>query len=147
MAARALNISGMDEVKQELAEAQQRICTAVVRAMEAGIAVMEAEVYKKTPVGVVTKAGKRHLRDAIVHVIKSDPAFRFVLGEIGFGSEDYKAFWLEYGFKLTGHLPDKTPIKDIPPHPVLRPAFDASKDAAVQAFMDVLEREMKAIYG
>ncbi len=146
MAASAVRISGFDEVNRVLAEKRKQLENAFVKAVEAASDVIEAEVRARTPVGE-TEEGKRHLRDAIIHVIRIDPLFRFVSGSVGFGTEGYRAVWVEYGHRMVSHKPKKTLIGQVPPHPFLRPAFEACKQRAVEAFSSVLEREVKSIYG
>lgn len=148
MPASALNISGFPEVNKAIADTRERLGEAAIKATEAAIAVIEAEVYAQTPLGAVTKEGQQHLRYSIMHVIKADPHFRFVAGSVGFGSEGWRAFLVEYGHRMVGHQPGKKELKPpVPAHPFLRRAFDNCKQAAVDAFVAVLEREVKSIYG
>jgi len=146
VAASSIRISGFDDVNRQLKQLQKRLEGAFVKAVEAAVDVIESEVRARTPVGE-TEEGKRHLRDAIVHVIRVDPLFRFVAGSVGFGNEGYRALWVEYGHRMVSHKPKKAEIGTVPPHPFLRPAFDACKERAVEVFSSVLQSEIKTIYG
>ena len=54
--------------------------------------------------------------------------------------------WVEYGHAMVGHRPGKKDLGTIPPHPFMRPGFDASADAAVDAFAESLAATLRQEY-
>jgi hypothetical protein len=104
----------------------------IERAATAAIAVIRGAIEERVPVRRGT------LKDALSTQITPAVEGR-VTAETGFwGPEADIALWQEYGWLLETH--SENPIHRVPPRPFMRPAFDASKDAAIEAFADVLEK-------
>lgn len=146
-----VTVTGLAEVQRMLTEAPRLIvANAYLKALTAAAAVMEAALYSATP---ERDEGDRneeivHLKDAIVREIELDSRFRGGAFAIGFGSEGFRALWVEYGHRMIGHLPDKKKLEpDVPPHPFMRRAFDDCADACIAAFANTLETELREMYG
>jgi hypothetical protein len=84
------------------------------------------------------------LREALEKWITLDSNYRGGLAEVGFGKLGYIANFLEYGHAMVGHRKQrkkpetgpKTPGGFVPADPRMRPAFDAGKERAIDAFTD-----------
>lgn len=52
------------------------------------------------------------------------------------------AHLVEYGYMLTGHKPNLTPIRPIAPRPFMRPAFEARKGEVFEIIRAELEKQV-----
>lgn len=128
----------------------------------AGIVVRDAMI-ERTPVNIEKNAGSNSLEPGAV---KADIKVRFPAQEqvlettalIGPGAKTaHVARWVEYGHrdvhggqskvgadgKVRGH--GVANIEDVPAHPFLRPAYEASIDAGHEAEAEVLQQELQKL--
>lgn len=138
---RIVQITGIDEVCEFFDTLPALICShAMSEALHAGIDVIETAVVDVTPVQVFgpLEQGETRLREAAMTDVVVDSRGRGGIASMGFGKEGHKANWVEYGHRMVGHKPGKADLGEVPPHPFMRPAFEASADAAIEAFTDSL---------
>lgn len=141
-----LKISGLDQVQRRLREAPNTlVAKSFAKALDRAGGVIAAEVERRTPIGP-----EGDLKEHVIVKVEVDTAARGGSALIGFSSAtsgrtgkpmDLIAYWVEYGHRLVGHGKRKKDRKDlgkVPPHPFMRPAFDASADRAVEVFGDTL---------
>lgn len=125
------------------------VATAYVKAMTAAVRIIEGALWELCPEREenARDEDKIHVRESIMDMIEIDSRFRGAAAAIGFGNMSHVALWLEYGHRMVGHLPNKKQLGTVAPHPFIRRAFDESADAAIAAFANVLESELRNIYG
>lgn len=154
----AITITGMEECLELLDSAPRNIVMlGYGRAARAAIDVVAAELVRRTPIqqaaskkkGRTGKAWHDKTRAALVNSLKVEVAVdagaRGVSAYVGFAGEQATvANALEYGHAMVTH--DGETIGQEQPHPFMRAAFDASADAAVEAFTDSLADTLKEVY-
>lgn len=122
--------------------------------------VFESALWPRTPVDQIAALNKAHggkgaLITRIVQDIEIDANGRGGVVDVGFGPLGHIALWVEYGHnQVTGGrlatIKNKAGkgklVGFTPAHPFMRPAFDASAERAVDAFVvavkQVLDREV-----
>jgi HK97 gp10 family phage protein len=115
----------------------QRLMTA---GLTAAAQVIEEELAARTPV----ETGE--LKGAIVSTVEVAPSGTSGIAKVGFGKETYKARWVEFGHRQVGPGSKKSERKELgftPAHPFLRPAAEASREAARDAFLAAVQKELK----
>ena len=135
MADSPITIDGLDQVRRLLGGVPTRILhNAIERALDAAAVPVAQELTSRTP--EVTGDLKNHL----VTVVAVNEDAKEGTAQVGFGSEGYIARLVELGHRDVGHKPDKKELAlgMVSPHPFMRPAADAAKEAAIQAFADSL---------
>lgn len=151
-----ITITGLQETENMLATAPKNVvANSFLRALDAAGKVIEAEVWPRTPIelkAAVNKAhgGKGALVGRLDNFIELDSQFRGGTIEIGFGPLGHIALWVEYGHRqVTGGRLTKEGkgpgrlVGTVEPHPFMRPAFDASADAAIDAFASSLDASLR----
>jgi HK97 gp10 family phage protein len=145
-----VTVTGLREVQRMLTEAPRLVVSnAYLKALGAAADVLEAALYSAAP---ERDEGSRdenivHLKDAIVREIQLDSRFRGGTLDVGFGKEGFRALWVEYGHRMLTHDKRPTKLGMVPPHPFMRPAFEACADQCIEAFALTLERELRSMYG
>ena len=125
------------------------VANAFLKALNAAGYVLEAALYEATP---ERDEGERseeiiHLRDAIVTEIQLDSRFQGGTVDAGFGSEGFRALWVEYGHVMLSHDRKPTKLPRVEGKAFMLQAFEACADACIAAFSDTLEAELRQIYG
>jgi hypothetical protein len=172
-----ISVQGIEEACEWLDGVSSIIATrAYVNGLDAAAEVMEAELWPRVPVDLrelvlanAAHGGKGALVTRITRDLEVDPRGRGGMVEIGFGSLGHIALWVEYGHRMMGHkavlikngqvvISKKTgrPVKiargqktlgEVKPHPFMRPSFDASKDRAIEAFIEGVVSTLKGTPG
>ena len=116
------------------------------KALHAAGSIMEAEVEKRTPIRLEIDGGDLvvsggALKSDVYHEVTLDSNYRGGVAIVSFRKYSHIANWVEYGHRMIGHKPGKrqlsgprTPDGMVRPNPFIRPAFEASKDRAIDAF-------------
>lgn len=143
-------ITGVEEVQQMLRDAPRNVVArAFLKGFEAAAEPIEAELEIRTPVREATLWNDESfsefrqqtggdLKAALMHETTLDASFRGGSLEVGFGKQGHVALWVEMGHRMVGHKPGKKLLGNVPAHPFMTPAADASADAAIDAFANVL---------
>jgi HK97 gp10 family phage protein len=161
----AFHITGLNETVAMLEQSPTRIVQeGFFRAAQAAMNIVADEVERLCPVKPEDTGGildKGVMRERISIFIELDSRSRGVTAHVGFGTADgvdHVANWVEYGHRIvipgSGHYYDnrgrlrKGTFNHtyVPPHPFLRPAFEASRDAAVEAFVESLNKTVAKLY-
>jgi len=143
--------TGIAEMKAKMLAMRQNVSGPISkRAVRAGGNVIKAAMVERTPINAEKNAGSNSLEPG---AIKADIKVRFPAQEnaqettaiIGPGTKTgYAARWVEYGHRMVSggqskvgpdgrtRGPGKAGV-DVPAHPFLRPAYEASLHAAQDA--------------
>ena len=143
MSTAGMVVTGLNECVHMMEDAPKNVVAlGYARALNAAMFVVAEAVISRTPV----KHGD--LAKALVINVKVDApsSAKGGVAALGFGKQDHVAMWLEYGHTMVGHKPGKKYLGDIPPRPFMRPGFDASADAAVDAFAESLAATLRQEY-
>jgi hypothetical protein len=141
-----LKVSGFEEVKRMLDEAPKDVALiGFAKALDrASLVIQEAVVQHAEQ---LPDASDTPLSEHTKTYLEINANLGVGIAEIGFDQsqdertgipQDLKAYLVEFGHRMTGHSPKKQFIKDVPPHPFVRPAFDESADRAIEVFGDTL---------
>jgi HK97 gp10 family phage protein len=146
-----ITVVGLEDVQRMLAEAPKIVvANGFLKALSAGANVFADELETSTPEKAEDTGGlldKGVLRESITIEVELDSQSRGGSADISFGKNGFVAKWVEFGHRMLGHK-DKTGEKKVlgsvegttvPPHPFVRPAFDAAADRAVEAFTNSIE--------
>ena len=158
MPAKLITISGVEETLDLLTSAPRNIVIlGYGRAARAAMNVVARELVARTPIeqaaskkkGRTGKAWHDKSRAKLVSSVKIDVTVdsggNGVAASVGFAGEQATvANALEYGHAMVTHAGET--IGQEKPHPFMRPAFDASADAALEAFTESLADTLKEIY-
>jgi hypothetical protein len=152
-------VSGLTEVVDMLRNAPQTIvATGYVKAISAGANVLAAGIesicpVKKEDTGGILERGE--LREGISVDVQSDSQLRGGIGRVGWTTKRLAdtAKWVEYGHRVVvpggtykdnrGRVHKGTHTKDVPAYPFIRPGFDNSAEAAVDAVVESLDATVK----
>lgn len=139
-----ITVEGLEETAAMLEKASKTlVARGYMKALQAGSNVIADAVEVRTPIKSEDTGGlldKDELRESLMVDIQLDSQFRGGVAEIGFGKNGHVANFVEYGHILLGHKPGKKPLGDVPAHPFMRPAADASAEAAIDAFAESLKQ-------
>ena len=133
-----MTISGIEKVKKALKNELYRIADrelgkAATKAMD----VLGNAVSARTPV----RTGE--LKAALVKHVHVDTRKGTVEADVGFsGKHAMIADAVEYGHNIVTHRPELKTVGFASAHPFMRPAFDASKEQAVEAFAASIAESM-----
>lgn len=132
-----VTITGLSEVQAMLRDAPKNIVAlGFIRAVSAGANVIADEVELHTPVKAQDTGGlldKGELRESLMIDFSMDSQLRWAAAQVGFGKNGHVALWVEYGHQMVGHAPGKKARGQVAAQPFMRPAADASADAAIEA--------------
>jgi HK97 gp10 family phage protein len=142
----AITISGLDEAIELLDKAPKNIVMlGYARAARAAMNVVAAGLAVKTPIQKGAAKSSGDLAKALKIDVTVDSSARGVAAYVGFAGEQATvAYALEYGHTIVTHEGKR--LGEAPAHPFMRPAFDGSADAAVEAFADSLAETLKEAY-
>ena len=144
-----ITVTGLVEVQRMLSELPKAIVAkGYLNALSAAGNVLKDEVDARTPIrlevsGEDLLVSGGDLKAALMMKVELDTGLRGGSVDIGFGKQGYKANWVEYGHRMVGHKPGKKALGQVPPHPFLRPAFDAKADEAIAVFAESLENTLR----
>lgn len=129
----SIEITGIQEVQHLLDTAPERIVKhAFAKSLAAAAVPVVQELQMRTPVE------HGDLKAHIMTDIAIDANGKGGSAAVGFGREGHKALWVEFGHRMVGHKPGKKQVGQVPAHPFIRPAFDASANKAIEAFSETL---------
>jgi hypothetical protein len=140
-------VVGLPEALKLLEDAPQNVAIlGFAKAGRAAINTVAAGLVERTPLGEGKTRGD--LVRGLKVEVTVDTQGRGVKALTGFrGDEAEVALEVEYGHKLVTHAPEFHLIGHVPEHPFIRPCFDATANAAIDAFAATLETELKKVYG
>lgn len=144
-----VKITGLAEVQRMMREAPKQVAVlGLAKALHAGGHVIESAVAERTP---ERDEGARsgdagHLIDALTLDVQVDTGAKGGVASVHFGNLSHIAGFVEKGHRLIGHRPNKKQIGNVVPHPFMRPAADASEDAAIGAFSDSLSKSVEEYF-
>lgn len=141
-----IQITGLEQVQRLLKEVPHEVALiGFAKALDRAGGVIQAAVIEKA--AALPEWSDTPLSEHTVTDIEINAGLGVGVNEIGFDQsqdertgtpQDLKAYWVEFGHKMKGHKPDKKYIKDIPPKPFMRPAFDESAERAIAVFAETL---------
>ena len=153
MARVLLEVEGLEDACKLLDQVPKIVAArGYVNGLSAAGDVMEAALWPRTPVDTIAAMNKAHggkgaLVTRIVKDVELDANGRGGQVEVGFGPLGHIALWVEYGHnQVTGGRMGKQGSKVVgftPAHPFMRPAFEASKDQAVDAFVEAVVETLR----
>lgn len=134
-------VHGSQELRRKLQAIGAELATRITeKALEAGVEVMGDALVARTPVR------RGELREHACASIIVAPSGLTGLAKIGFGKQDYKARWVEFGHEqVKGKGESREVIGHVEAHPFMRPTYDATKDEAKEAMLNVFRSELKEI--
>lgn len=147
-----IRIEGADEVKNFLSQLDQDVQTTIMRAglRDAG-EVVKGAIQERAPIKKLQAAGGRLPPEAIkndLHV-RISGKFGRLMAVVEFGKYTFfVARWVEYGHRLVKGKSNKKVgpgkvIGQVEEHPFIRPAFESSVSAAVEAFANRVGDEVR----
>lgn len=141
-----IKVRGIPELRVALRELPMQLQQNAMRiALQAAAKVLAQEVQAAAPVWAGYLSAKRQMKSPRGALRASVRARRRRARRGEVRSEVYMKFYgryLERGWNLTGHKPGKKLIRKIGPRKFVEPAFLRAKDRAVEAFADVVRREL-----
>jgi HK97 gp10 family phage protein len=148
-----ISIEGLEETVAMLEQAPRTIAARGYRkALQAGANVIANAVEARTPIKAEETGGlleQGELRESLVTDIELNSDLRGGVAEIGFGKNGHVALWVEYGHRQVEHgakWADRQKgyegklLGEVPAKPFMRPAADASAEAAVDAYAESLKQ-------
>jgi|SRR5665213_3365535 len=146
-----ITVEGLDETVAMLENAPRTIAARGYRkALQAGADVIAKAVEERTPIKSEDTGGllsEGELRASLMTDVELDTQLQGGVAEIGFGNDVGNVpLWLEYGHRILPHNPASRKSQEyldsvkgfVPAKPFMRPAADASAEAAVDAFAESL---------
>ncbi len=137
----SIEVEGLEETLQALDNMSDDLAQRVIQPslVAASVPVVQA-VAERTPID--TGDLIQHLKTTV----KMSRAEKGGTAKIGFPGREAKASWVENGHRIVGHKPDlKDTGKVAQAHPFVRPAFEESKEAAVEAFKARADQEINKL--
>ena len=135
-----LQIDGLDATLRTLAELPQtKTARALAKALDRGIGVIAGEVEARTP-----EYEEGLLQRSVTTKVQVDVSSGGGSAAVGFTpnlsertgkAADLIAFWVEFGHDEVSHHGQH--VGEVTAHPFLRPAFDSTKNRALEVFTDV----------
>ena len=143
-----VDVKGLTETIVMLGKAPQIVMArGLVKALQAGANVIADVLESNTPIKAEDTGGileRGELRELLMIQTQIDPSLYGGSATIGFGDRGGRvADWLEYGHRILPHNPPKPRNSKeyldavqgfVEPNPFMRASFDASYQAAVEAF-------------
>lgn len=123
-----LRVRGLEEVIAKLNKIDANLTgKSLAEAVRASAKVVEDEIRNRAPFDPGHRAGKGpHMRDTISSKVSASDLTKVTVTT----GPNSKLWWLvEYGHKSPNE-------KTTPAHPFIRPAFEASADAAIETFWE-----------
>jgi hypothetical protein len=148
-----VDVEGLTETIALLQKAPKDIVArGFFKAAQAGANIIADVLESNTPIKEEDTGGlleRGELRELLMISIEVDSQFRGVSADIGFGPRGGRvANFLEYGHRILPHAPPKprnsqaylsAVMGDVAPNPFMRKSFDASAEAAIDAFTESLK--------
>lgn len=157
-----INVVNLADVQRFILQAPRMlVAKGFTKALAAASEVFESAVIGLCPVKAEATGGlipQGELRATVTYSIKISNDFIGGRGTVGWGRNIPKnlPLWVEVGHRLVvrggsyldnrGRLRKGTHKATIPAHPFLNPAFEASVDAAIEAFADSLAGSIGELY-
>lgn len=144
-----ITVDGLDETIALLEKAPKNVVArGFLKAAQAGANVITDVLEPLIPVKAEDTGGildKGEMKELLMIAVDLDSDFRGVSADVGFDKRAGNApLWVEYGHRMVGH--DKKQIGEVPAHPFMRPAADASAEGAIEAFTDSLNNTLREEY-
>ena len=134
---RALNVEGVEEIISLFKALPAKVSEKIQRkSMSKAIALIYLDVKAALP-----KGPTGNLRKSLKRRIKLNKRTLFLKGEITVSASH--ASWIENGFSLTGHKPDKKFIKQVPGRKILKLVFAKHANGIVDKFVEDLTEAAK----
>lgn len=157
-----LKLAGVADTQKMLQLLEERVARKGVRkALRVGAEVMKDAIVEVTPVLDKKTARSTSLEPG---ALKEDIAVRMAtvdgqpVAYVGPGKDTARvARWVEYGHRMVsggyskvvgkGRVrgPGKARTEDVPAHPFIRPAYEATKDAATKAIAAEVANQVKEV--
>lgn len=149
-----ITVRGIPEVQSNLrALPKLLVMECFSKGLHAAAQVMESAVRVRLPYDRTASSVEEYglLLNDLVSIVTIDTNGNGGQVQITFRKKAMVALWVEYGHRLVrgGRLASKknksgkgTVIGQVPPHPFLRPAFEAAADAAIDAFVAAVQSYM-----
>jgi len=137
----SIEVEGLEETLQALDRMSDDMARRVIQpALVAAAVPVVTEVAANTP--ILTGDLIKHLKVTV----KMDKTEKGGQASIGFPGMVGIASAVENGHRIVGHRPNlKDTGKRAPAHPFVRPAFEATKDAALEAFVVTADKEIEKL--
>ena len=142
-----LQITGLEQVQRAITELPAQIVVrSFARALDRAAGVIAAEVELRAE-GLGESGSDTPLSEHVVTKTEVDTGKRGGVASVGFDTsrdersglpQDTKAMLVEFGHQQVTHRPKKKAVGRVPPHPFMRPAFQASGDKAIEVFAATL---------
>jgi HK97 gp10 family phage protein len=134
-------VRGSQDLRSRLQAVGREVATKVTtQALEAGAAVIKTAVEAETP----RQSGK--LASGLTSSLIVAPSGTSGEARIGFGNEDYKARWLEFGHRLVkGKGAKAKQVGRVSAHPFMRPAYETSKNEAEAAVAAMIRNDIQTV--
>lgn len=136
-----VKIQGLEGIEEKLRSAGTKLAAkALRRALRVGGNVLRDEIRARTPVetGILRKNVK--LRVSVS--AKREES----IAKVGFGRQTVVARAVELGHRqLTHKKQGKKQVGQVPAHPFIRPAFEAAKQKAIDAFAQTIREALPVI--
>lgn len=138
----SVTVRGIPEVQRNLKEFPRLIVLNCFRkALARAAAVFEQELAARAAAMETDYSTSSeeygHLVDNLMSEITIDTNGRGGRLKVGFGKKGFVALWLEYGHRMVTHQGKQ--IGSVKAHPIMRPAFDAAADRAVEVFTETVK--------
>lgn len=156
-------IEGIEETVAMLETAPKNIVArGYLKALSAAGNVIADAVEVRTPRKLEDTGGNSldlgELRESLMVDVQLDSGFRGGSVDVGFGKNGRVALWVEYGHRIVMHgvtsadrrngykgklllrVNPESFDSNVPAYPFMRPAFDASADAAIEAFSNSIQQ-------
>jgi len=151
-----ISVEGIEETCRYLEEVAETVAIrGYVAGLDAAGEVFESALWPRVPIdlGVLDNAahgGKGALAANLRRSVDVDAHGRGGIVDVGFGQLGHIALWVEFGHNqvLRQGIRGKAKILGFTPaHPFMRTAFDASKEQAIDAFIEGVKTALKTISG
>jgi HK97 gp10 family phage protein len=133
-----VEIKGLAELRATLLSLPEKIQHRILRkSLQAGINVLGNAIKERTPVDSgLTK-------ESVGTVVKVSDRQSGGVAVVGFGEQGFRARQVEFGHREVSHTGKE--IGHVAPHPWIRPSFDASAPAALDAFVETVRASLPEI--
>lgn len=137
-----VEVRGLSELKAAFRKLGPEIAAGILKeALQAGALVLAQ---------AITEAAAEHTRTGemqkgITTAVVIDPSGMSGVARVGFGEQDYKAAWVEFGHRqVVIKDGERQQVGNVPAHPFVRPAFEMSKTAAKEAVAEVIQERVNS---
>ena len=160
MPSEIIEVEGIEEACQALDQVSRIVSTrGYTNGLAAAGDVFRAELLPRIPYNALAVANKAHggkgaLRVRVVRDVQVDAQGRGGVVEVGFGPLGHIANWVEWGHQIVDRGAMRKKVKGkweatlqsvsgfVPPHPFMRPAFDAAQAKAIDAFVEAVKETL-----